>query len=86
MRVNPNATASRYVVQRVIGAMLMVAGVLIPTFGIAWLLSSHFLAERPVYGPKAFAGVLMAGLLFLFVGAAYLFVPDRYRGPTVPDD
>jgi hypothetical protein len=72
---------------RLSGALLVVVGLIIPTGGVWWLITSGHLGQGG--GPKAFAGVVVTGLLCILVGIAFLIARrksrERERVPSAPN-
>jgi hypothetical protein len=66
--------------KRLCGASLIAVGLVGPTLAVWWMFTSGYMeANAALAGPKAFAGVIVSGLICIIVGAA-LWIAPRASG------
>jgi hypothetical protein len=63
--------------RRLGAALLITLGVVGPTFTVWWVLASGYMEEHPVFGPRAFAGPIILGLMCVLFGVAFWGDPPK---------
>jgi len=66
--------------RRLSGALLIAVGLAAPIAVVWWMFATPYMEENFAgVGPRAFAGVIVSGLICVFLGAALWIVPRPRR-------